>query len=1527
MRANMGIAVALGCAVLCAGAACGDEVVKRHHFVERTARAPVLDGKLDDACWQSAVPITDFGLSTSGGVRAKDYAIPPMEVRLLWDDEYLYIAAKSWEDTEWNVESHRTEAMSAANVFFDRDAIEVGVDGKNDEYTKHMLWLNALGERVMYWEYDFGYGMMTDTEYGKAADWEQAYANGRDAKGWFWVIEAKVALCDLEIRPEEGYMFGFEPSRFRWRKRRYDAAGKLVAEPASGYHASLEVLSWGTQGDWHKRVPMFGKCILVGKRPADAAAADALYAKAAAEGARRRKPQEDVAKPIDLANASEDGPDTRSWSDPTLVAWAKPAAGGHRKVLVTVNVGDGFAVQHLRNRLDVDADVVTVRYNFDEKKPNAALVRRLEKAMANDYDGYVFYAAGVSAWPERFRTRLRELNAAGKPVVFISSGCSWAKKFEPVKGFASAAPGPLRRLVSVNSRIRGGRPENVAVGGSPYELVTKDEWLSEPKAGTNGLGRITTWEFPHEESSTYIVSALANPSWSATPDNAYQDEYCLAYSARVVMEGLGLRGPARVAALTAAPAALGEAVSATLAAATDAPWRGQVRWRVRDNWGREVASAAVERVSLPAGGGTLTRTFPALPFGRYGVEAQLLDEKGAVCDFGACYAEVKAPAGSPSLGDVKLARKCFEKDEAAEATVAVKGVAKGLKVVAELRDPRLRIIGRKTLPVGPDGLVAISFPADRMRLNCHFLLVSLVNANGEKIDAASDWFFRRIGDIEDIRVFDMTSNHGGKDLVPRLALLEWGGMSVLQQGSPARLFYGNDPAIRNRQPGNVGYFGGSLNSPAYRRWLKRTFRRHAEDLRKANGRFISLGDDSANPTKFENTRCDWVDGFFRRLRARYEAWRATEQAAGRNPRLQNYLKRLGPKVMTHGWGDFYWGFQKDFERDAGLLALLASELDARDLDDIREAIREAYDDIRVFNLQNGVSVRSFDDLDDATLKALKPTSQPEFAYFLVWLEKKYGTVGKLNAAWGSDETDILAIREETIERLKREGKLTAEIDKLTFLEDSFVDTFGTIADAVKAVDPDILVGFGASHLKNTVADALKRIDAVIPYGRTGATVEDTELGRSFGCAGLGETIGWYGTSYGSDETRVPRQVRERQVWHGLLTGCNFWWLWTSCCGVTGSRTINPGGYGYFLDAFHEIRQGASALVRRAHREDDGVRILFSRISGLIAAVRTDGIVHPSSRNAWGQAVEGLQLQYVHVTDTDVAAGRLLTDGAKVVILPAVDVVDPRTAQALKEFVARGGAVIADVRPGTYDATGRKLEKGTLDDLFASSPRCTVLDENIGVHVARRGRASSDALRDRLLKLLAEAGVRPQIRVVGTDGKPARGVEVTRFTRGGVTVFGVEKEMFATESYPLAAKVVLPADAVVYDLRRNAKVGRCREFPVSFAGTDEFLFAALPYEVKGMRLDFQKPVRGGTLELTAALEGVTGTAETHVFRVEFVPREGFSQQRLPPIPNFLEDAPGGVMKLRVPMAFDEQGGLTVRVTDVMTGASASRPLEF
>lgn len=57
--------------------------------VYRARTAPVIDGKLDDPCWQSAVVVVANHLYAGAGQRTEP---PPLVARFAWDERYLYIA-------------------------------------------------------------------------------------------------------------------------------------------------------------------------------------------------------------------------------------------------------------------------------------------------------------------------------------------------------------------------------------------------------------------------------------------------------------------------------------------------------------------------------------------------------------------------------------------------------------------------------------------------------------------------------------------------------------------------------------------------------------------------------------------------------------------------------------------------------------------------------------------------------------------------------------------------------------------------------------------------------------------------------------------------------------------------------------------------------------------------------------------------------------------------------------------------------------------------------------------------------------------------------------------------------------------------------------------------------------------------------------------------------------------------------------------------------------------------------------------
>ncbi|SVE15317.1 uncharacterized protein METZ01_LOCUS468171, partial [marine metagenome] len=66
----------------------GAEPPRHSHSVHRASKAPVIDGKLDDACWKKAKPVQAFYPHGENGKKAEP---PPLTARYAWDERYFFI--------------------------------------------------------------------------------------------------------------------------------------------------------------------------------------------------------------------------------------------------------------------------------------------------------------------------------------------------------------------------------------------------------------------------------------------------------------------------------------------------------------------------------------------------------------------------------------------------------------------------------------------------------------------------------------------------------------------------------------------------------------------------------------------------------------------------------------------------------------------------------------------------------------------------------------------------------------------------------------------------------------------------------------------------------------------------------------------------------------------------------------------------------------------------------------------------------------------------------------------------------------------------------------------------------------------------------------------------------------------------------------------------------------------------------------------------------------------------------------------
>lgn len=96
----------------------------------------IIDGKLDDEAWQKAEFTEDF-VDIEGNLKPKPFH--RTRVKMLWDEDWLYIGAQLMEPHIWAKLTKRD-----AVIFHDND-FEVFIDPDGDTHDYYELEINALG--------------------------------------------------------------------------------------------------------------------------------------------------------------------------------------------------------------------------------------------------------------------------------------------------------------------------------------------------------------------------------------------------------------------------------------------------------------------------------------------------------------------------------------------------------------------------------------------------------------------------------------------------------------------------------------------------------------------------------------------------------------------------------------------------------------------------------------------------------------------------------------------------------------------------------------------------------------------------------------------------------------------------------------------------------------------------------------------------------------------------------------------------------------------------------------------------------------------------------------------------------------------------------------------------------------------------------------------------------------------------------------------------------------------------------------
>lgn len=181
---------------------------RRTYQAMRVQRMPVIDGKLDDTCWQKSGLLTDFVLMNTELIA--DYKT---EGYICYDDNGIYIAMKCHlpAGTKPTIEDGAKAKKPHDNYMFSDDIVEIMIDPGRGLMDYYQLVINA-------------YGSTFDClrRYGGAqldASWNGDWEHGVQIVDRHWTVELSIPFHTLGISEATKSEWGINLCRTMWKPK------------------------------------------------------------------------------------------------------------------------------------------------------------------------------------------------------------------------------------------------------------------------------------------------------------------------------------------------------------------------------------------------------------------------------------------------------------------------------------------------------------------------------------------------------------------------------------------------------------------------------------------------------------------------------------------------------------------------------------------------------------------------------------------------------------------------------------------------------------------------------------------------------------------------------------------------------------------------------------------------------------------------------------------------------------------------------------------------------------------------------------------------------------------------------------------------------------------------------------------------------------------------------------------------------------------------------------------------------------
>ena len=179
-----------------------DEVAstKLAHATRIQSTAPRIDGALDDAAWAQATPITDFVQKIPN-----EGATPTVrtEVRLMYDEHALYVAARMYRD---NPKAIRT-SLTRRDGDSDAETFSIALDTYLDHRTAYSFTISSGGVR------GDAYLPQDSEDSGRETQYDPVWSARTRIDSLGWTAEMRIPFSQLRYNTSAAHTWGMQLTR------------------------------------------------------------------------------------------------------------------------------------------------------------------------------------------------------------------------------------------------------------------------------------------------------------------------------------------------------------------------------------------------------------------------------------------------------------------------------------------------------------------------------------------------------------------------------------------------------------------------------------------------------------------------------------------------------------------------------------------------------------------------------------------------------------------------------------------------------------------------------------------------------------------------------------------------------------------------------------------------------------------------------------------------------------------------------------------------------------------------------------------------------------------------------------------------------------------------------------------------------------------------------------------------------------------------------------------------------------------